>query len=126
MTQDTYALTEHAAGFLARRIWAAEVEDLPEPLREVLRRAARDAERFARNGAKWAAELARVDAEIVRRGASPTDDMAAYGGEMNRSIARSVRHQMSDSNITRMVWLHKRRAELRRLLALGNVRQGAS
>jgi hypothetical protein len=39
MTQDTYALTEHAAGFLARRIWAAEVEDLPEPLREVLRRA---------------------------------------------------------------------------------------
>ena len=39
MTQDTYALTEHAAGFLARRIWAAEVEDLPEPLREVLRQA---------------------------------------------------------------------------------------
>lgn len=57
------------------------------------------------------AELAALDALIARIDPSlPTDDLAAYGGNVHPSIARQVR--VTDSKIARMADLYRRRDPL--------------
>ena len=59
------------------------------------------------------AELAALDALIARTDPKlPTDDLAAYGGNVHPAIARQVR--MTDSKIARMADLYRRRDPLAR------------
>ena len=73
---------------------------------------------LAANGDKWRAELTRIDSELERRTGLPTTDPAAWRGAIHPSLRKVAMARLSDSNVSRVCALYKRRDDL--LQRLGN------
>ena len=65
---------------------------------------------------EWRAELARIDAEIVKRTQPLTTDRAFSGGVGTRQHRKHLRRQFSDANIERVGALLRRRQTLEALI----------
>ncbi|WP_018296490.1 hypothetical protein [Corynebacterium lubricantis] len=80
-------------------------------------------ERYNRHIDKWREQLKRVDAELERRTGSPSNDRAAYGGNVHPSIRRKQEAQFSDSNVKRVGELLELKRGLEREIGWGEPEQ---
>ena|SRR5699024_2448858 len=107
-------------GYLCTRHNKVATRHLEKKKRAAEKRKQQRQERLDKHGAKWRAQLARVEAELERRTGVLTTDRAAYGGVGATSVAKHNAKQFSDSNVKRVGELIRQRDDLRRKLGIKN------